>query len=161
MSARGLPTTQAHFRLSRIWAPEPGWPQDLAEGRLRSQDHVPAPPLTQLGALLRGDRLITVGLAGHGACDAALAPALAVGSFSALGGHGFPLIVVLPGGVVRLLPESQRGMEMRSPIQDSAVGGRGPSLLLWGLPLLPTQQEEEGRAGEGRPVTPQAGPLET
>lgn len=66
------------------------------------------PPLpTQLRALLRGGRLL-VGLVGHGAGDAALAPALAVGGFATLGGDGFFLIIVFPGRVVVLVPAKNR-----------------------------------------------------
>lgn len=63
----------------------------------------PLPP-TQLGALLWRGCLLVVGLVGHGAGDAALAPALAVGGFAPFGGDRFFLIVVFSGCVVVLVP---------------------------------------------------------
>jgi len=69
----------------------------------------PAPLPTQLGALLRGGRLLVVGFVGHGAGDAAFAPALAVGGFATFGGDGFFLIVVFPGRVVVLVPAKKQG----------------------------------------------------
>lgn len=60
---------------------------------------------TQLRALLWRGCLLVVGLVGHGAGDAALAPALAVGGFATFGGDSFFLIVVFSGCVVVLVPE--------------------------------------------------------
>ena len=92
---------RSHSRFRWSWSVEPAL----------SWHPSPRPRLTQLGALLWGDGLLAVGLIGHRAGDAALAPPLAVGSFAAFGGHRLLLIVVLPRGVVRLLPEGQRGRQ--------------------------------------------------
>lgn len=95
---------------------------------------LPGPRLTQLGALLRGDGLLAVGLAGHGAGDAAFAPPLAVGGLPASGGHGLLLIVVLPGRVVRLLPGGQRGRQGRPRLSRGTGRGREA----WPLELVGT-----------------------
>lgn len=94
---------------------------------------------TQLGALLRRGRLLAVGFVGHGARDAALAPALAVGGFAAFGGDGFLLIVVFPGRVVVLVPAKAGGEEI---IVGSAsfLGQTTVSLHVFGVLL-------EGRGG--------------
>lgn len=69
------------------------------------------PPVpTQLRALLWGGRLLVVGLVGHGAGDAAFAPALAVGGFATLGGDSFFLIIVFPGRVVVLVPAKRKNI---------------------------------------------------
>lgn len=76
----------------------------------------PRPPVpTQLCALLRGGRLLVVGFVGHGAGDAAFAPALAVGGFATFGGDGFFLIVVFPGRVVVLVP-AKTGREEKNTL---------------------------------------------
>lgn len=76
---------------------------DTPEAQPRAVSPHPLAP-TQLRALLWRGCLLVVGLVGHGAGDAALAPALAVGGFATFGGDSFFLIVVFSGCVVVLVP---------------------------------------------------------
>lgn len=83
-----------------------------------------------------------VGLVGHGASDAAFAAALAVGSFSAFGGHGLFLIIVLARSVIGLLPAVTEGTpgwisggwtpqdNWRRPLGHSIRAREGTELLL-------------------------------
>lgn len=93
---------------------------DTPKAQPRAGFPCPLPP-TQLCTLLWRGCLLVVGFVGHGAGDAALAPALAVGSFATFGGDSFLLIVVFSRCVVVLVP-AKTGREGKKKPKCCLVG---------------------------------------